>query len=92
MILLDQAFSLRVAQRLGFLQILDAFSLLSFQTLGQSEKQIAVAVVGIDADTLPGGGNAFWETGPVRPDLILKDLRAIFDGAEVPCTYYFELE
>ena len=40
----------------------------------------------------PGGGNAFWETGPARPDLILKDLRAIFDGAEVPGTYYFELK
>ena len=40
----------------------------------------------------PGGGNAFWETGPAHPDLILEDLRAIFDGAEVPCTYYFELE
>ena len=40
----------------------------------------------------PGGGNAFWETGPARPDLILKDLRAIFDGAEVPMSYYFELK
>ena len=40
----------------------------------------------------PGGGNAFWETGPVRPDRILKDLRAIFDGTEVPMEYYFELE
>ena len=39
----------------------------------------------------PDGGNAFWETGPVRPDLILEDLRAIFDGTEVPGTYYFEL-
>ena len=38
--------------------------------------------------TTPGGGNAFWETGPVRPDLILKDLRAIFDGTEVPGCYY----
>ena len=36
----------------------------------------------------PGGGNAFWETGPVRPDLILQDLRAIFDGAPVPGHYY----
>ena len=36
----------------------------------------------------PGGGNAFWETGPARPDLILQDLRAIFDGTEVPGTYY----
>lgn len=37
----------------------------------------------------PGGGNAFWETGPAHPDLILEDLRAIFDGAEVP-GYYFQ--
>jgi iron complex transport system substrate-binding protein len=36
----------------------------------------------------PGGGNAFWETGPARPDLILEDLRAIFDGKEVPGYYY----
>ena len=40
----------------------------------------------------PGGGNAFWETGPARPDLILQDLRAIFDGTEVPGTYYFRLD
>ena len=40
----------------------------------------------------PGGGNAFWETGPARPDLILQDLRAIFDGTEVPGYYYLELE
>ena len=40
----------------------------------------------------PGGGNAFWETGPAHPDLILKDLRAIFDGTEVPMDYYFRLE
>ena len=26
----------------------------------------------------PGGGNMFWETGPVRPDLILQDLVRIF--------------
>ena len=38
--------------------------------------------------TTPGGGNAFWETGPARPDLILEDLRAIFDGTEVPMHYY----
>jgi len=36
----------------------------------------------------PGGGNAFWETGPVRPDRILEDLRAIFDGREVSMEYY----
>lgn len=40
----------------------------------------------------PGGGNAFWETGPAHPDLILEDLRAIFDGTEVPGYYYFRLE
>ena len=38
--------------------------------------------------TTPGGGNAFWETGPARPDLILEDLRAIFDGSPVPGFYY----
>ena len=42
--------------------------------------------------TTPGGGNAFWETGPVCPDMILKDLRAILDGQEVPMTYYFPLK
>jgi len=38
--------------------------------------------------TTPGGGNAFWETGPARPDLILEDLRAIFTGEPVPGHYY----
>ena len=42
--------------------------------------------------TTPGGGNAFWETGPARPDLILEDLRAIFDGTEVPMHYYLKVE
>ena len=40
----------------------------------------------------PGGGNAFWETGPAHPDWILQDLRAIFDGTEVPMLYYFEVK
>ena len=39
----------------------------------------------------PGGGNAFWETGPAHPDWILQDLRAIFDGKECPMAYYFEI-
>ena len=39
----------------------------------------------------PGGGNAFWETGPAHPDWILEDLRAIFDGTEVPMQYYFKV-
>ena len=40
----------------------------------------------------PGGGNAFWETGPARPDLILEDLRAIFDGKEGVKHYYLPVE
>ncbi|MBR1872029.1 MAG: ABC transporter substrate-binding protein [Bacteroidales bacterium] len=47
----------------------------------------------------PGGGNDFWESGPVRPDLILGDLRRIFalagkdnqkadDLKERPLEYY----
>ena len=35
-----------------------------------------------------GGGNAFWETGPVCPDVILEDLCAIFDGADGERTYF----
>ena len=42
--------------------------------------------------TTPGGGNAFWETGPARPDVILEDLRAIFEGAEVPMHYFIPVE
>ena len=40
----------------------------------------------------PGGGNAFWETGPAHPDWILADLRAIFDGTEGTMLYYFEVK
>ena len=40
----------------------------------------------------PGGGNAFWETGPARPDVILQDLRAIFDDTDSPGYYFFEVE
>ena len=34
----------------------------------------------------PGGGNRYWETGPVRPDLILEDLVRLFapDGPGTP--------
>ena len=42
--------------------------------------------------TTPGGGNAFWETGPAHPDWILHDLRAIFDGMEVPGYFFFEVK
>ena len=30
----------------------------------------------------PGGGNIFWETGPVSPDRVLDDLVRIFQGEE----------
>jgi len=43
--------------------------------------------------TTEGGGNRFWETGPVHPDLILEDLVHIFSEApEVPLNYFFPLE
>ncbi len=28
-----------------------------------------------------GGGNDFWESGAVRPDLVLEDLVRIFNGS-----------
>ena len=40
----------------------------------------------------PEGGNDFWESGSVRPDLILKDLAAIFSAADSDLEYHFELE
>ncbi|MBP5482845.1 MAG: ABC transporter substrate-binding protein [Bacteroidales bacterium] len=43
--------------------------------------------------TTPGGGNMFWETGPVRPDLILQDLTSILSGtATSPLNYYLPVE
>lgn len=40
----------------------------------------------------PGGGNRYWETGPVRPDLILEDLVRIFQNEPGPMHYYLPLE
>ena len=39
----------------------------------------------------PAGGNDFWESGAVRPDLILADLRAILSASADSLHYYFEL-
>ncbi len=42
--------------------------------------------------TTPGGGNDFWESGVMRPDLILSDLVSIFGSAETEARqelYYF---
>ena len=43
--------------------------------------------------TTPEGGNDFWESGAVRPDLILEDLIQVFhsDG-DGDLNYYFRLE
>ena len=40
----------------------------------------------------PAGGSDFWESGGVRPDLVLRDLRTIFSGDSVPTCYYKRLE
>ena len=40
----------------------------------------------------PAGGSDFWESGVVRPDLVLRDLRTIFSGDSVPTCYYKRLE
>lgn len=37
------------------------------------------------------GGNAFWETGPVRPDIILNDLYRIMNGKSDSLVYYQNL-
>ena len=43
--------------------------------------------------TTPDGGNDFWESGSVRPDLVLEDLIAIFRGdAEGDLKYHFKVE
>lgn len=44
--------------------------------------------------TTPEGGNDFWESGAMRPDLILEDLIAIFSGedADGDLNYFFRLD
>ena len=47
--------------------------------------------------TSPGGGNDFWESGYLRPDLILQDLRAIFTSdtttdSTTLLTYYLPVD
>ena len=39
----------------------------------------------------PEGGNDFWESGSVRPDLILRDLVSIFSSSE-DLEYYFKVK
>ena len=40
----------------------------------------------------PEGGNDFWESGSVRPDLVLEDLVAIFSGQNSNLEYHFKVE
>ncbi len=41
----------------------------------------------------PGGGNRFWETGPVRPDWVLEDLINAFEGVQdAPMHYYLPVK
>lgn len=40
----------------------------------------------------PEGGNDFWESGAARPDLILQDLRNIFENCDSSLYYYRRLE
>jgi iron complex transport system substrate-binding protein len=44
------------------------------------------------ARATPGGGNDFWESGAVRPDLILEDLCNIFQGNDASLHYYLEVK
>ena len=41
----------------------------------------------------PEGGNDFWESGAMRPDLILEDLINIFNGNEdAPFNYFLSVD
>lgn len=40
----------------------------------------------------PEGGNDFWESGSVRPDLVLEDLIEIFSNQESRLEYHFQLK
>ena len=43
--------------------------------------------------TTPEGGNDFWESGAMRPDLILQDLIAILQGdSSHDMNYFISLE
>ena len=42
--------------------------------------------------TTPEGGNDFWESGAVRPDLVLEDLVQVFSSHPGVLTYFFGLE
>jgi iron complex transport system substrate-binding protein len=63
-------------------------SLIEISSLDQRMKNIqcfkSKAVYNFNARLSPRGGNDFWESGVVHPDLILKDLIAVFHPELLP--------
>ncbi len=53
---------------------------------------IEVAVFNNNARTTPAGGSDFWESGVVRPEIILNDLVSIFHGSADSLYYYKRLK
>ena len=45
-----------------------------------------------NARQTPAGGSDFWESGVVRPDVILRDLRTILSDGDAPTCYFKRLE
>ena len=53
-VFLDEGVGLGVAEVFGFVQVFDAFCLVTFQTLGQTFEEVAIAVVAVKLDALVG--------------------------------------
>lgn len=64
----------------------------SFKMFGPLEK--GLPIYNNTLRSTPEGGNDFWESGSVRPDLILKDLIAIFSesGETGSLEYHFQVK
>ena len=64
----------------------------SFRMFGPVEK--GLPIYNNTLRVTPEGGNDFWESGSVRPDLILKDLIAIFSEPEdsLELEYHFKVK
>ena len=62
----------------------------SFRIFGPVEK--GLPIYNNTLRITPEGGNDFWESGSVRPDLILEDLATIFSGQSTNLKYHFKVE
>jgi iron complex transport system substrate-binding protein len=64
----------------------------SFRMFGPVEK--GLPIYNNTLRVTPEGGNDFWESGSVRPDLILQDLIAIFSEPEdsLELEYHFKVK